>query len=584
MTPRINVSMSELGELRGRIEHRQLAADDWSLYDELVVDLIGRSAARQARMLAKIAASRGDGASGPIIDATTSKDGGEQKVESSSFDANASMSGDGVKTERKPQDPNDPNRPQGHGRNGADAFTNAKHMFYALAAGVIGALCAACKIGRTFRYRDKVIIRIVGQPMFGAEQHRYEQARCRACGRIVRATGPGHVHEGLGSEYVRYGWSACAMLTVMHYFGGGPFKRLESLHKGWGVPFSDANMWQVVTESDDRLFPLYRAVEKYAIQKATNFRIDDTGSMVIALKRQINEEIAALVQVGKSTNAVRTGINATGLYWETPSGPIILFFTGRHHAGEIVDQLLRQRLVSSPKLVKSTDGASKNFDHEHGDKLIESTCNAHALLKFRDIKDKYPAEYAEAGSIYKQVFDNDDKAKALKLSPVDRMLYHRAHSMPLMDELKKKCEARITSKLVEPNSPLWEPLTFVINQWDRLVRFSEVPDVPLDTNLVEQALIMPVRYLSGSFNYKTVDGAVVGDHLMSLIATARANGVEPVAYLTECLRCHEDLAANPDAYLPWTYRERLKPKAASATAARAPPRERSEREMKPRAG
>lgn len=120
------------------------------------------------------------------------------------------------------------------------------------------------------------------------------------------------------------------------------------------------------------------------------------------------------------------------------------------------------------------------------------------------------------------------------------------------------CKEKLESKLVEPNSALWEPLSFVINQWERLTRFYEVPGVPLDSNLVEQALIIPVRYLAGSFNYKTVNGAVVGDHHMSLIATARANGVEPVAYLTECLRCHEDLAKRPEHYLPWVYRERLK--------------------------
>ena len=67
---------------------------------------------------------------------------------------------------------------------------------------------------------------------------------------------------------------------------------------------------------------------------------------------------------------------------------------------------------------------------------------------------------------------------------------------------------------------------------------------------------MPVRYLAGSFNYHTEDGALVGDHAMSLIATARAQGVEPVAYLTECLRSHEDLAKRPQHYLPWVYRER----------------------------
>jgi hypothetical protein len=401
-----------------------------------------------------------------------------------------------------------------------------------------------------YRYREKVILRIVGQPLFRAEVHHYEQARCRNCGNMVRAEGPSCVRDGLGTDYIRYDWSACAMLMFMHYFGSAPFKRFESIHEGWGVPMPDANQWEVVNNGDDLLMPLYKAIEQHAIQKATNFRIDDTGSMVITLKRQIEAEIAALRSMGESTKDVRTGINATGVYWETPDGPVVLFYTGRHHAGEIVDQVLRHRLLSSPKLVKCTDGASKNFDHAHADKLVESTCNAHALLKFRDIKDKYPAEYAEAGKIYSQVFDNDDKAKAHGLNPIDRMLYHRQHSMPLMVQLKKMCEEKIASKRVEPSSPLWEPLTFIVNQWDRLTRFCEVPGVPLDTNLVEQALIMPVRYLAGSFNYHTVDGAVVGDHAMSLIATARANGVEPVAYLTECLRSHEDLAKRPDHYLP----------------------------------
>ena len=223
--------------------------------------------------------------------------------------------------------------------------------------------------------------------------------------------------------------------------------------------------------------------------------------------------------------------------------------------------------------MKCTDGASKNFDHAHADQLVESTCNAHALLKFRDIKDKHPVEYAEAGRVYKQVFDNDDKAKALGFSPVDRMLYHREHSKPLMQQLKKMCEDKIASKRVEPSSRLWEPLTFVINQWERLTRFCDAPGVPLDTNLVEQALIMPVRYFSGSFNYHTEDGAVVGDRAMSLIATARANGVEPVAYLTECLRCHEDLAKRPEHYLPWVYRERHRNANGADTSPRAPPPE-----------
>jgi hypothetical protein len=207
--------------------------------------------------------------------------------------------------------------------------------------------------------------------------------------------------------------------------------------------------------------------------------------------------------------------------------------------------------------VKVSDAASKNFSHAHADELEEAVCNAHAYLKFRAVKDRHPDEYALAGEVYKKIFDDDDVAKAKGMSPHERMLYHRQRSLPQMQRLHDMCKDKIQSKLVEPNAPLWEPLSFIINQWKRLTKFCEVPGVPLDTNVVEQMLIIPVRYLAGSFNYKTLNGADVGDRHMSLIATANANGIEPVAYLTECLQNHEDLATRPEYYLPWVYRARL---------------------------
>jgi hypothetical protein len=565
---RFEITLDGLRQLHRRLGDYQVERHDFPLLAALVWKQIARFEGRQERMAAKIAAAKAAAATedpvGPVIDAEytirdSDTDGGAassvanatSRSSEPGFTGQATGAEDaGDKVERK--------KPKGHGRTGAGAYyTRAKHIFYALAVGVIGAVCEACGIGKILPYREKIIIRIIGQPSFCAELHHFEQGRCRNCGHIVRATSPSQL-EGIGSDYVRYDWSAGAMLMVLHYFGGAPFKRLESLHRGWGIPLADANLWNLVDACDDRLLPLYRALEQHAIQNATNFRIDDTGSMIVALQRQIEAEVAALELLGESTRDVRTGINATGIYWETPNGPVILFFTGRHHAGEITDQLLRYRQISSPKLVKLSDGASKNFDHQQGDKLIEATCNAHAFLKFQAIKDKYPGEYAVAGRVYKQVFDHDDEAKARGLTPIERMLYHREHSKPLMVELKAMCEEKLKSKLVEPNSPLWEPLTFVVNQFDRLIRFCEVPDAPLDSNLVEQVLIMAVRYLAGSFNYHTEDGAVVGDHAMSLIASARANDVEPVAYLTECLRCHEDLARRPEHYLPWVYRERMK--------------------------
>ena len=217
---------------------------------------------------------------------------------------------------------------------------------------------------------------------------------------------------------------------------------------------------------------------------------------------------------------------------------------------------MKHREAGARPLVKITDGASKNFDHGYRDILIEAVCNAHCFLKFEAIKGKHPAQYAVAGEVYKQVFDNDDVAKERGMAPEERMAYHAAHSKPLMEKLKEMCIGLVGDKLVEPNSVLWEPVTFVINQWPRLTKFYEEPDVPLHTNLVEQILIMATRYHGVSFNYQTENGAGVGDRHMSLIASAKANDVEPVAYIEDCLRNHEDLAKRPEHYLPWVWRER----------------------------
>jgi hypothetical protein len=557
MATRIDITLEGLYELQERIERHELEGEDWVVIGALVSALIARTLARQARLKDKAAQQAArekakQSEAGNDLGHSPEAEDTAATGESPSPGEEATGDGEPARADSTEQSK------KSHGRNGAHTFLNATTYLHPLTAGIIGAICALCGVGRVFRYRDKVIIRVLGQSLFAASRHHFEQGRCRLCGAIFTAEG----HElvlrgGMGTGYITYDWSACAMLIVMHYFAGAPFKRLEALQQGWGVPLPDANQWRLVDESDDLLAPLYRALEKHAIHNATTLRLDDTGSMIIETRREIHREIRALELVGESTRHVRTGINTTGCYIETEQAKVILFFTGRHHAGEIVERLLEHRRAGANKLVSLTDAASKNFSHEQADQIEQAVCNAHCYLKFRAVKEQFPAEYAEAAEVYAKVFDNEDKAKKLGLDSHERMLYHREHSKPQMLKLWQMCKDKTDGNLLEPNSPLWEGVSFVINQWPRLTKFYEVPGVPLDTNIVEQALIIPVRYLAGSFAYKTQNGADVGDRHMSLIATANANGVEPVAYLTECLRNHEDLAKRPEHYLPWVYRDRL---------------------------
>ena len=550
----VDIPLEEFRQIRDRIDKQQLEPGDWTIVGAIISNIIDRREARWRRMIAKINAQNAEQDSDAELD--NELKGATTDADSSDAPSTTAASQDDDSEQKKPDE--EAPKPKGHGRNGVNAFTNATHVTYSLPPHVRGSVCEDCDAGRMAQYREKIIVRIKGQSLFSAKIVHLEQCRCKICGKIIRAAVPDEVLDGIGTSYIIYDWSACATLAVMHYVAGAPFKRLESLHNGWGVPMPDSNQWRIADDSSALLTPLLRAIEKYGVQSAVSLRIDDTGSMVISIRQQIKAELAVLERLGESTQDVRTGINATGVYLETPEGVIKLFYTGRHHASEIIDQLIKHRLSSQPKLAKVTDAAAKNFVHGHEDAFIEATCNAHAFLKFRAIKDKYPEEYAIAGEVYKKVFDNDDEAKARGLTPTERMLFHREHSKPLMEKLKAMCEKKLKSKLVEPASLLWVPLTFIINQWSRLTKFYREPGIPLDTNLVEQMLIIPVRYLAGSFNYKNENGAEVGDLFMSLVATALANDVEPVAYLTDCLRNHEDLAKRPEHYLPWVYRERMR--------------------------
>lgn len=521
--------------MQGRLDRRELEEKDWPVINALFSGFVDKQQARFERLFNKAQAK-------------------------SENDETSPMAGDAETClGPKASSPDDEDKPKakGHGRNGSAAFTNAKTTLHKLSAEVFGSLCAACGLGRMSKYREKIVVRVVGQPIFAVELHYAEQARCRICGCILTAALPADVEQGIGKA-VTYHWSACAMLIVMHYFAAMPFKRLEMLHEDWGIPLADSNQWEMIYGSLALLSPLLKALEKFAVEKVTSFTIDDTGTRVIELKREIESECEAVKAAGLSEKDVRTGINTTCLVVETEAGRIILFYTGRHHAGEIVSVLMKRRSENAEKVVKVTDGASKNFNHGQDDKLIEGVCNAHAFLKFHAIKEEFPAEYAVIAEAYNKVFENDAHASTQEMFPAQRLEYHKRHSEPWMKKIKRLCEQKIRDRVVEPRSPLWEPVTFIINQWPKLTEFLKSPNVPIHTNIVEQNLIIPVRYLAASFNFKNQTGADAGDEAMALTVTARACGVEPVAYITHCLENHQDLKANPQKYLPWVYRERMK--------------------------
>ena len=102
-------------------------------------------------------------------------------------------------------------------------------------------------------------------------------------------------------------------------------------------------------------------------------------------------------------------------------------------------------------------------------------------------------------------------------------------SRPVMERLRGWLTEAIPR--VPPQSLTGKALAYLDGQWPKLIRVLEDGRLPIDTNRVENA-IRP--FVVGRKNWlfaDTVRGAQASANLYSLIETAKANGLEPFAYL-----------------------------------------------------
>ena len=76
-------------------------------------------------------------------------------------------------------------------------------------------------------------------------------------------------------------------------------------------------------------------------------------------------------------------------------------------------------------------------------------------------------------------------------------------------------------------------------------------------NIVERALKIPIRVRKAALFYKTRHGAKISNILTSLIQTAALAGENPFDYLVALQEYKSQVFKEPQAWLPWCYRQTL---------------------------
>jgi transposase len=164
------------------------------------------------------------------------------------------------------------------------------------------------------------------------------------------------------------------------------------------------------------------------------------------------------------------------------------------------------------------------------------------------------------GEHIRKVYAVEEQIKALREEHARRgeelplctvLALRQEKSRPVLEKFKAWVDELLPA--TPPKSALGQALSYTVNQWPKLVRFLDHPEMPVDNNYTERQIKQfAIGRKAWLFAHDRV-GAKASANLYSLVMTARANEVEPFAYLSDLF---ERLPAATrveqiEALLPW---------------------------------
>jgi len=392
-----------------------------------------------------------------------------------------------------------------------------------------------------------------------AKVYELQRLRCNLCGKVFTAQVP----QDVGAD--KYDVTVASMIGLLKYGTGMPFNRQEGLQESLGVPLPASTQWKRVAEAAASLRPAFEELIRQGAQgdlmsndDTTNRILERMGKRLAkaeAKKGSASEREKEDHQEDEEKDPQRRGIFTSGIVASRAGHLIAIFFTGWKHAGENLRDVLVRRAAQRGAPIQMCDALSRNLPGEL--KTILAHCLAHARRKFADVVQYFDQEVRTVLKALAVIYKNDEEARKQNLSPEARLQWHQAQSAPVMKELHQWLTRQIEDRLVEPNSGLGQAISYMLKHWSELTLFLRQAGAPLDNNVCERALKKVILHRKNAMFYLTDNGAQVGDLYMSLIYTSQRCGANPFDYLTELQRHAPQVAAHPQNWMPWNYRETL---------------------------
>ncbi|WP_444996928.1 IS66 family transposase [Aliikangiella sp. IMCC44359] len=183
-------------------------------------------------------------------------------------------------------------------------------------------------------------------------------------------------------------------------------------------------------------------------------------------------------------------------------------------------------------------------------------CWAHARRKFIEaekVQGKNKTGKANwAISHIKKLYRIETQIKAL--SSDEKLNQRQEKALPLLNQFKTWLDK--SALQVPPKSAIGKAIAYSLNQWPKLIRYTEDGQLNIDNNRAERAIKPLVIGRKNWLFANTARGAQASATLYSLIETAKANGLIPFDYLNYLLTELPRATTNIEALMPWNFNNR----------------------------
>jgi transposase len=344
----------------------------------------------------------------------------------------------------------------------------------------------------------------------------------------------------------RYGVSVWVFILLDKYQSYTPSNRLYQRLEDQGVSLSAGT----VTNGLKKIAPLFSPIQQ-AMQtqqaKEMLFHNDET--------------------MWKVFEAVEGKIGYKWYLWVTRSASVVSFTVATGRSTQVIEDNFKSHQTESIIIVCDRYAAYKKFARDNPDFVTLAFCWAHVRRDFLDAARSNPEDEAwmfnwvrEIGALYhlnQQRLECWDKSLSLAKQTAVFNQCHQALTQAVNQLEQKMHLARANEAPTqgELKTKRFKVIDSLSNHWEGLRVFVENPQVPMDNNLAEQALRMPVAGRRSFYGSGAIWSAEFASVLMGWIKTLQVWKINPYTWFYTYLQaCAENGSESPKElalFLPW---------------------------------